>query len=266
VTQSRRHSLKQTFDQVADFYDEARPRYPDELFDDLVELARLKDNASLLEIGCGTGIATLPLARRVFSIVALEVGPQLASRAADNLAAFPNVNVISAAFEEWKREADGFDLIYAATAWHWLDPATRYRKTAKLLKPGGSLAFFSARHAFPIDTDPFFYEIQDVYQAIGESRHGETWPPPSPEEVPDRSAEIEASGEFRDVHVRRYVWEERYSAPEYIALLCTFSNHIAMDQWKRDILFGEIKRRIDARPDRQVRHHWLAILHVAQRR
>jgi SAM-dependent methyltransferase len=261
-----RDSLRHTFEEAADSYDAARPRYPQQLFDDLVDLAGLHKRASLLEIGCGTGIATLPLALRGFSIQALEIGPNLASKAAEKLSIFPNVNVIVTPFERWEPRARDFALVYAATSWHWLDPQIRYRKAAEVLKPGGSLALFSAMHAFPKDTDPFFYEIQQVYEAIGENREEEEWPPPLPEQVPDQSAEIEASGRFGDAHVRRFLWEQRYTASEYISLLSTFSNHIAMDPQKRDILFTEVERRINARPDKQVRRHWLAILHVAQRR
>ncbi len=97
----------------------------------------------------------------------------------------------------------------------------RYRKAHRLLRPERHLAFWSALHAFPADVDPFFSEIQEVYDAIGDSHPGE-WPPPPPEEIPDEAAEIEASGLFEDVRVRRYVWERSYTAEEYIALLNTF--------------------------------------------
>jgi hypothetical protein len=147
----------------------------------------------------------------------------------------------------------------------WIDPEVRYRKAHRLLRSGGHLALWSALHAFPAGFDRFFSEIQEVYDAIGESHPGE-WPPPSPEEVPDETAEIEASGLFADVRIRRYVWETSYSVNEYIALLNTFSGHLAMDEAKRAHLYQEIRRRISQRPDGRVLRHWGAILHVARRR
>ena len=54
--------LRTTFEQVPELYDRARPNYPVEIFDDLVELAQLPQSARIIEIGCGTGQATLPLA------------------------------------------------------------------------------------------------------------------------------------------------------------------------------------------------------------
>jgi len=256
--------LRETFEFAADGYDAARPSYPEQLFDDLVELAELKPRARLLEIGCGTGKATRPLLERGFSVVCVELGARLAERARANLADLP-AEIHVAPFEDWETEREQFDLLYAATAWHWLDPAIRYRKARELLRPTGHLAFWSAEHAFPGDYDPFFAEIQQVYDAIGESRPGE-WPPPPPDRVPDEAAEIEASGLFEEIHVRRYVWETRYSAEEYIALLDTFSGHIAMEKTKRERLYGQIRHRIGRRTPPSVRRHWTAILHVARRR
>ena len=64
-----RHRLRATFDEVADLYEAARPTYPPQLFDDLVSLAGLSPGARVVEIGCGTGQATLPLAERGLEIV-----------------------------------------------------------------------------------------------------------------------------------------------------------------------------------------------------
>jgi SAM-dependent methyltransferase len=261
VSESR-ETLRRTFETAADLYDAARPSYPNELFDDLVSLASLKTGDRLLEIGCATGKATRALLERGFSVVCVEMGAQLAERAQRNLAALP-VEIYVEPFETWDGEPEALDLVYAATAWHWVDPMVRYRKAHRLLKPGGHLAFWSALHAFPEGFDPFFGEIQGVYDAIGESREGE-WPPPPPEEVRDDRAEIEASGLFEDIEVRRYVWETSYTADEYIALLNTFSGHISMEASKRERLYGEIRQRIGQRPDPRVRRHWHAILHVAR--
>jgi SAM-dependent methyltransferase len=239
------------FDTVADAYDAARPDYPEELFDDLVALAGLQRGDRLLEIGCATGKATRPLLARGFRITCVELGPNLAAHARHL-----GVTVHKGRFEDLDTDAR-FDLVFAATAWHWLDPDVRYRKAHALLQPGGHLAFWGAFHALPPGFDPFFAEIQDVYDEIGESHPGE-WPPPEPG---DDRAEIEATGLFDDVHVRRYLWERRYTAEEYIALLDTFSGHIEMTDAQRTRLYGAIRELL---ADRPVRRHWLAVLHVAR--
>jgi SAM-dependent methyltransferase len=263
-SEEQREPLRVMFETAADRYDAARPEYPPELFDDLVSLAGLEPGARLLEIGCATGKATRPLLERGFRVVCVELGAQLAERARENLAGLP-VTVDVAPFEEWQGEPESFDLVFAATAWHWIDPALRYEKAHRLLRPGGHLAFWSAVHAMPVGFDPFFTEIQRVYDEIGEGYEGE-WPPEPPDCVPDDTVEIEASGLFDDVHARRYMWARRYTADEYIALLDTFSGHIAMPPDRRERLYGEIRRRMALRDDPSVLRHWFAILHVALRR
>ena len=59
------------------------------------------------------------------------------------------MSIVNGAFESWEPPQPGFDLVFAATAWHWIDPAVRYRKAWDLLRDGGHLAFWSAAHAFP---------------------------------------------------------------------------------------------------------------------
>src|SRR5262245_58886553 len=258
-----RHIRRATFDSTAELYDAARPEYPAQLFADLIALSSLEPGDRLLEIGCGTGKASRPLLEAGFRVVCVELGEALARRARRNLAGFP-FEVQVAPFEEWEAEHGAFDLVFAATGWHWLDPAVRYRRAHELLRPGGHLAFWSALHAFPAGFDPFFGEIQEVYEEIGERWEGD-WPPPTPQQVPDDSEETERTGLFEDVQFRRYDCDRLYTADEYVALLETFSGHIAMEAAKRDHLFAEIRRRVGERDDPRVRRHWYAILHVARR-
>lgn len=266
-----RDSLRQSFDGVAGSYHRARPDYPAELFDDLLAVTALPPGARLLEVGCATGKATLPLARRGFRVTCVELGADLAAAARANLAGLDgldelDVEVLDGSFEDWHpRPGEKFDLVYAATAWPWLDPAVRFRRVWEALRPGGYLAIWGAEHVFPEDGDPFFREIQGVYDEIGEGLGPRGyWPRPG--ELPDRAGEIAASGLFDLVHVRHFDWERRYTAEEYIDLLNTFSGHIVMADWQQERLYGEIRQRLSRRPDRSVRRHWGAVLSIAHRR
>ena len=265
MSDPNRRDLKTTFNEAAELYDRVRPEYPEQLFDDLTALANLQPGANLLEVGCGTGKATVPMAKRGFRITCVELGENLAAVARRNLAPFPDVGIEVAPLEEWDAGGETFDMVYAATAWHWIDADVRYRKAADLLKPDGSLAIIGGGHAFPTDADRFFFDIQDAYRAIGEEYPDEEWPPPLPEDVPDFGEEIEASGLFGDVQARRYVWELMYTADEYIDLLNTFSGHIAMEPEKREFLYRNVRELINTRADPRVRRHWLAILNVARK-
>jgi SAM-dependent methyltransferase len=261
-----REELRATFNSAAGIYQQARPGYPDEVYAELIRLTALQPGARLLEIGCATGKATLPLARRGYPVTCLEIGADLAAQARRNLAAFGGVDVIEAAFETWQPGTETrFDLVYAATAWHWIDPAVRCRRAWELLRPGGHLALWNALHVSPADGDSFFADIQEVYDEIGEGLPpaGQVWIRPG--EVPDDRAEIEASGLFGDVTVRQLDWEVSYTADEYIRLLDTFSNHIEMAAWQRERLQAEIRRRLAERPGGRLRRGWGVALQVARR-
>ena len=263
-TDDDREQLAATFDSAADLYHRARPEYPSKLFDRLLAVTGLSAGARLLEVGAATGKAALPLARRGFHITCLEPGPALAAVARRLLAEF-DVDVVEERFEDWRLSGDPFDLMYAATAWHWIDPAVRYERAAAALRPGGFLALWEAVHVIPYDGDSFFEDIQEIYDEIGESL-----PPgsslPRPQELPDNRADIEASGLFEVLDITQYDWETSYDADGYIELLSTFSGHIAMQAWQRDRLFSEVRRRLAQRPDGQLRRHWGGVLHIARRR
>jgi SAM-dependent methyltransferase len=263
---SKRERLRRTFDEVARDYQDARPEYPDALYEALISLTGVRpETDALCEVGAGPGKATLPLARRGFAVTCVELGASLAAQARRNLAGFDKVQVANADFESWVPEGDpSFGLVFAATAWHWIDPAVRYRKAWSLLRPGGHLAFWEAVHVVPDDGDPFFREIQDVYDEIGEGLPP-GWVFLTSHTLPDSREEIAATGLFTDVAIRRFGWEISYTANDYIRLLDTFSGHIAMEPWQRDRLHAEIRRRLALRPDGLVRRHWGAVLNVARR-
>ncbi len=252
------------FEQIPELYDRARPAYPEELFDDLAELTGLRAGARVLEVGCGTGQATVPLARRGYSVLCVELGAGLAATARRKLASFPDVEVVHANFETWEPEAEGFDAVVAFTALHWVDPGVCYEKPARLLRQGGSLAVAGSLHVQRPGGDTFWAEVQEDYDAV--SPGDDNRPPPPPDEVESLQVEIEASGRFEYVAWRTYLWDQPYTADEYISLLSTYSGHRALDDERREELYGRIRRRIEARPDRRVTKTYLTMLNVARRR
>ncbi|HEX8860672.1 MAG TPA: class I SAM-dependent methyltransferase, partial [Actinomycetes bacterium] len=227
MSPSDRQRLRATFDQAADLYDRARPGYPPAVFDDLAALARVGPGCRLLEIGPGTGQASVPLAERGCQIVAVELGAALAALARRNLARFPNVQVLTAAFEDWPLPAEPFDVVLAATAFHWIDPAVRVGKAAAALRPGGVLATIATHHIAGGDV-AFFAQVQACY---------ERWDPATPAglrlptaaQVPTDRAELDRSGWFGPVAFRRYQWERSYSTAGYLEVLLTYSGHRALE-------------------------------------
>src|SRR3712207_8534512 len=111
-----RNRLRLTFDGAALLYDKVRPGYPEELFDDVVALYGIPSGGRVLEIGCGTGQATVPLARRGYHVLCVELGENLAAVARRNLATYPRAEVLTADFEDIPLPEEAFDLAASATA------------------------------------------------------------------------------------------------------------------------------------------------------
>lgn len=106
ATAADRERLRATFTEDAELYHRVRPGYPEGLFDDLVMLAALPRRGRVLEIGCGTGQATLPMAARGYPITAVELGPEMAALARRHLTAYPEVAIHTSAFEAWPIDRD----------------------------------------------------------------------------------------------------------------------------------------------------------------
>ncbi|HET9016753.1 MAG TPA: class I SAM-dependent methyltransferase [Thermomicrobiaceae bacterium] len=260
---AERERLRLTFDADPATYDRLRPVCPPALFDDLVALGGLAPGARLVEVGCGTGQATRPLLERGFVVTAVEIGAHLAAFTRLKLAAFPGLTVVNAAFEAWDPGAACFDAVVVVNAVHWLDPDRRYEVLARVLRDGGALAVVGSQYVMPDDPGAFLAAVQPDYAAVRGGPPGE--PPPRPEEVADRGAEIAASGWFDHVATRRYRWQIGRSADDYVALLGTTSWHVRLPDDERRALFDRIRRRVAALPDGIVTLDLLATLDVARR-
>jgi SAM-dependent methyltransferase len=254
------HVLRATFDRVAEQYDDARPVAPAEVFDDVIALASLAPGARLLEIGCGTGQATLPLAERGFEIVAVELGAQLAELARRKLAAFSSVSVLTSSFEDWEPAGETFDAVVSFNAFHWLDPDVRFAKSASVLVNGGSLAVVGSHLIVHDGVDPVWLALAEDYETVT----GKPEQRLHVDEARDRSAEFTEAGHFGGVTRRTYMWDVTYTADEYVALRGTMSMYAELDGGIRTELFERIHLRIDAAGG-TVTPTWFTVLYVAKR-
>ena len=137
MTGPDRRDLGRVFDEVPELYDRVRPAYPDELFADLVAITGMDRRSPVLEVGCGTGQATRSLAALRCPVTAIEPGAGMAALARQRLAAFGNVEVENSTFEEWDDGGRRFDVLVAASAWHWVDPSIGWRRAQTCFIPGG---------------------------------------------------------------------------------------------------------------------------------
>ena len=262
-----RTRLRTVFDGVAGLYDEVRPGYPEALFDDVVSLSGIPDGGEILEIGCGTGQATAPFARRGYRVLGVELGGNMAAAARRNLAEYPDVEIKTGNFEEYSVPEDAFDLAVSATAFHWLDPAVAYPKVARALRPGGSVALFWNVHVHADASAGFFPATQEIYAREAPEIWNHSYEgPPQPDDVPDRTDEIEGSGLFEAVVRRNYHWNQPYDAAGYLKVLNTYSGHRALSEEDRTRLFSGISSLIDDEFGGRIVKGYLTTLYVAHRK
>ncbi len=253
-------------DRVAELYDQARPGYPAALFDDIVRYARLQEKARLLEIGCGTGQATLPLAERGHAIDCVEPGARMVAIARAKLADFPAATVICTDFESFSSRPASYDLLLSATAFHWLDPAIRFQKAHELLKKGGALALFWHRPTQTGISRDFEDALQAVYRRVAPELASKYEPAPSPDLVrTEYEALIPASGYFAELAIRKHRVATEYSAAAYADLLETFSDHQSLEPAKRLQLLSEVRRMIELEFAGAVVRETVALLYLARR-
>ena len=264
---TERERLRSTFDRAALLYDKVRPGYPEELFEDLVSLSGIPAGGRVIEVGCGTGQATLPLARRGYEVLCIELGENLAALARDNAAEYPHVEVVTGVFEKIPVPQGVFDLLVSATAFHWLDPTVAYPKAARSLKAGGAIALFWNEHVYSDASGGFFEAAQRIYAREAPEIWDESYAgPPLPEDLPDRTDEIEGSGFFGPVVKRSYRWDRAYEAAEYLRVLDTYSGHMSLDAGTRARLYAGISRLIEDAYGGRVAKGYQTPLYVAPRR
>ncbi|MEV4336948.1 class I SAM-dependent methyltransferase [Streptomyces sp. NPDC049590] len=264
--ESRRARLSRTFDEDAELYDRARPGYPPRLYDDLAELADVRPGSRVLEVGCGTGQATVPLAARGCRITAVDAGPRMAAVARRKLAGHPAVEVVTARFERWPLPAGPFGTVVSATAFHWIDPAVRMARAADALRPGGALAVVRTQHVRG-GTERFFAEVQRCYERFDpDTRPGLLPPRAAGLDGSDHAAEVARSGRFGPTVFRRHERDITYSTAEYLDLLRTYSGHRALPPAAREGLLGCVAGLIDGRYGGRVTKRHLFELAVSHRR
>ncbi|NLZ72670.1 MAG: class I SAM-dependent methyltransferase [Bacteroidales bacterium] len=242
------------FDKIVVSYDKARLDYPDELFEDIMKYSR-SVNKKALEIGAGTGKATTPFLNAGYDVTAVEMGRNMAEFMLERFKGIKNINVVVSTFEEVALEEDSYDLVYAASAFHWVDAEIGCPKVFRLLKNGGSFALLRY-NSNPVYGDELYGEIQTVYDKYYYSYYKQS---KRPVRAPQMSCEdflkpsevyrgyrfksLEQYG-FKDVTMKLYNVSHSYEAEDYMALIDTFSDHRALPDDNRVALYSGIKESI----------------------
>ena len=239
-------SLNWTFNTIAETYEKLRPGYVDELYQAILEYKPINNTSSVVEIGIGGGQATLPFLKTGCNLTAVDYGENFCEICRGKFKEYQNFSAISGKFEDIDM-GDEYDLIYSASAFHWIPEEIGYKKVYDMLKDGCVFARF-ANHPYRDKGKPELSAEMDRIYAEYYCKYHNKEPKPlieyTEQQAYDRALIAEKYG-FTDIQYKLFYRTRTFSAKEYIKLLGTYSDHIAIEESIRKEFFSKIEEAIN---------------------
>ncbi len=263
-----RHDLGRVFNEVPELYDQVRPGYPDELFADLGAITGMDERSSVLEVGCGTGQATRSLTALGCSVTAIEPGADMAALARQRLATFRNVEVETSMFEDWDDCGRHFDVVVAASSWHWVDLSIGWRRAYDVLHPAGWMALLGNVVVRRPGEPEVYAETTDLHERFCPGNPGWGHPP-----LEDDVRTIDEGwglvddpgGLFGPTIVRWYPTVQWFNGHGFADHLRSLSLYRKLDRDVREPLLDAIAERIRTRMGDRAPRRYLSVIRVGQR-
>lgn len=238
--------FEKTFDNAVTDYEQARPDYVKEIYEDIFRYKAIDSNSLVLEIGLGTGKASQPVLDTQCRLTGIEPGAQLFFQAQKKYQSYANLSLRNQTLQDFVGSAQSFDLIYAATAFHWIPEEYGYPRVYELLKPGGAFARFAYHVGADKKRTAMTEEIQEVYSKYY-TKHVPNKKPAKEYGAADaqRIAETANQYGFVDSTYQLYFTTKEFTADEYMALLRTYPDHMSVEEADRRKLFEGIYAAIN---------------------
>lgn len=237
-----RKGLEWTFDTVAEAYEKMRPGYPVELYDDIFKMIAIDETCNAIEVGIGGGQATLPILKTGCKVTAVEYGKNLTELCHRKFKDYPNFTAVNMKFEDYECERGSCDLIYSASAFHWITEEIGYPKVFDLLKSGGVFARFANHPYKDKGREELWSEIQKLYAIY---MPGASAPKEYTAEDAKKHADIAGKYGFTDISYKLYYRTRSFTAEEYVELLNTYSDHTALAESIKREFFSKVSETIN---------------------
>lgn len=234
---------KYLFDEMVLNYDKRRANYGVRLFHDIIDYSSITADKSIIEVGCGTGKATEPFLKTGCSVTAVELGKNLASYTKKKYEGYSNLKIIQSTFEDYECNDNKFDMLYSATAFHWIPPEIGYKKAYRIIKNGGTIALFWNRSSIDSESGSLYEKIQSIY-----NKFLPQWKGKIKNDQASRHPIIQkwmTDYGFVDFEFHLYHNVRIMTGEEYAELLDTYSDHRALDEMIRIPLYSSIRAVIE---------------------
>jgi SAM-dependent methyltransferase len=236
--------LAGSFNLSATEYLLARSAYPAAMIADILRVAELQASSSILDVGCGSGQATLDFAATGCRVVAIDQAQNALDLLAGRCANFPQVELVNSTFEDFECPASSFDLIICAQAFHWLEPEGASAKLRQLLRPSGRVAaFWHMQDISPNSPQADLYQLN--------SKYIDAYPQMNP---PEYSAEflqamvdvLSKDEQLGDVSVSEYPWVQSYQKDMFLALYRSWSRYATLSESMKRAVDGDLANYLDS--------------------
>lgn len=228
------------FDEAAEYYDHYRPSYPDELVECIESKAGLEPSSKILEIGAGSGKASELFLNKGYELLCIEPGAQLAE-VGRRKHRDKKLEYLVTRFEHWDEPEDHFDLIFSATAYHWVPQPIGYEKCASTLKADGNLALFW--NMYFGEGDPLYQELVSLCNQYGlvYFQNGKDMEI----RIHTIAKEMTDSGYFRNPEIIRYPWKQTYNTENFIGFIKTGNGFLGKSDKEKLEIEAEIITLLD---------------------
>lgn len=254
---------KTWYSPVAEAYSQSRPRYPQALIHQVVELAQLSSNSEILEVGCGPATATVSFAQLGYSMLCLEPNPDFYHLAQKNCYQYSKVEILNTSFEEWVLEATKFDAVLAASSFHWIPSEVAYPKAAQTLKQGGYLILLWNKELQP--SYEIYQCLSPIYQIYAPSLNRYENRETQEKILQGLGQMVLDSGQFKNLVFDSIESTVTYTVDEYLALLNTYSPYLKLALPNKEALFAGLRDKININYGGRIPLSYRSAFHLAQK-
>lgn len=228
--------FRRIFDTIPEQFDQYRPRYCAELFEDLIDYAKIRPGKTVLELGPGTGQATDPILNTGCDYHAIELGRNLYQMMQRKYGHYSNFSIVNDDFISHSFGNQRFDLIYSATTIQWIPEEIAFSKTFDLLKPGGTLAMMLTRGDYKTPNEALYRKIQQVYAQYFRP------------EIEYTCGSFQYANAINygyvDFEKREFYGRREYTANEYVAYCATHCDHIVIPEPFKSRFFEGLRNAV----------------------
>jgi SAM-dependent methyltransferase len=217
------------FAAAADVYERARPSYPQDAVDWIVERAGLRPGRVVVDLAAGTGKLTRLLVPSGAEVVAVEPVPEMRAKLEEVV---PGVSALYGTAERLPFADGSADVVTVAQAFHWFDHERALPEIARVLRPGGTLALvWNLRD----ESVPW---VRRLGKLIGSERPGDD---------PNKDAVeiLERSGLFEGIETRTFRHWQEVGRDSLIGLVESRSYVAAMAERERAALLRQVGELYD---------------------